>query len=167
MGVVYQHFDSDIFQFRSTTFPQYVKTDGTYNPITALAYDATTEEMAYVRFRAVNYGSGNITCNIGWYPDTAVSGDIIWGVSLSAMTPNTDVTDVETKNFATEQTVTDTVLGTVGQRPHECTVVISNLDSIASSDWAWLRVSRKAAAGGDTMTGDGWLVMVDISYSDT
>lgn len=168
MATIKQHFDTDVMVFRSATaFPQTLKTDGTNAPITGLAYDAATEEAAFLRTRAVNYGTGNWTVTLNWYADTATSGDVIWGVSIAAITPNTDTQDVETKAFATETTVTDTHLGTTGQRSHDVVMTISNLDSVAADDVVLVKVARKAAAGGDTMSGDAILTMVDVSYSDT
>lgn len=168
MATVKLHFDSDVMTFRSATaFPQLVRNDGTNYPVSGLAFDAATEQAAFVRFRAVSYGSGNLTALINWYADTASSGDIVWGISLAAITPSTDTQDMETKAFATEQTVTQTHLGTTGQRSHDATLTISNLDSIAANDHVVLKVARKSAAAGDTMSGDGILVMLDVSYSDT
>jgi hypothetical protein len=168
MATVNWHFDSDFFTFRAATaFPQLVRNDGTNYPVSGLAFDAASEEAAFVRFRARNYGSGNLTALINWYADSATSGDIIWGISLAAITPNTDSQDMETKAFATEQTATDSHLGTVAQRSHDISLTISNLDSLAADDHVELKVVRKAAAAGDTMTGDGILTMLDISYSDT
>lgn len=169
MATIKQHFESDAFMYRSATaFPQLVRADGTNYPVSGLAYDASAEEASFVRFRASNYGSGNLTALINWYAATATSGDIVWGISLAAITPNTDTQDMETKAFATEQTVTDSHLGTTGKRSHDApALTISNLDSLAADDIVELKVVRKAAAAGDTMTGDGILTMLDISYSDT
>jgi hypothetical protein len=168
MATIKQHFDSDVLQFRSATaFPQYVKADGSSYPVTGLAFDATTEEAAFIRLRAINYGTGNWTILLGWYADTATSGGITWGVSLAAITPNTDTTDTETKSFATETTFSDTHLGTTGQRAHDVIGTITNLDSVAADDWVEIKIARKPADAGDTMTGDAILTMVGISYSDT
>jgi hypothetical protein len=168
MATIKQHFDADVVQFRSATaFPQYVKADGTNGPVTGLAYDASTEEVAFIRTRATNYGSGNWTVLFSWYADTATSGGVSWGVSVAAITPNTDTQDVETKAFATETVVSDTHLGTVGQRAHDVAATVSNLDSVAADDWVLLKIARKPSDAGDTMAGDAILTMVDVSYSDT
>lgn len=137
---------------------------GTNFPVPVLWYDATTSETAYFYFRPQKYGSGNITAKVGWYADTASSGDVTWDLSLAAITPNTDSQDIETKAFATANSATDTHLGTTGQRLHEVDVTLSNLDSIAAGDWACLRVVRNVS---DTMTGDAGLVGILLTYSDT
>lgn len=153
--------------FPSSNFPQLKNVMGSNFPVFGLYFDASTEEKCYFEFKAVGYGSGNITANLQWYADSASSGDIVWGAKLAAITPNTDTQDVETKALATQQTVTDSHLATTGQRLHECSITISNLDSIASGDAVWLEISRVAANGSDTMTGDAVLTGLEITYSDT
>lgn len=168
MATIRQHFDVDQLQFRSATaFPQYVKSEGTVAPVTGLAFDASTEEAAFIRTRAVNYGTGNWTVLIGWYADTASSGGVTFGATIAAITPNTDTGDVENKAFGTENTFSDTHLGTTGQRAHDVAGTISNLDSVAIDDWVVIRIARKPADAGDTMAGDAIVTMIDISYSDT
>jgi hypothetical protein len=167
MATTRQDIDQENAQFLGTIFPQIVRNLGTNFPVYGLSYDAATEQNAYWKLRATNYGSGNLTLTVTWYADTASTNDIIWGCSIAAITPNTDTQDVETKAFATAQTATDTHLGTTGQRVHEIDITISNLDSIANGDRFWLRVYRDADAGGDTMAGAGILIGLHLSYSDT
>ena len=99
--------------------------------------------------------------------DTASSGGITYGASLAAITPNVDTQDIETKAFATENTASDTHLGTTGQRQHSFAVTVSNLDSLAADDEVYLRIRRVPADGGDTMTGDAIITRVIVTYSDT
>lgn len=138
---------------------------GTNFVVACLDFDAATEETVYFPFPAVGYGSGNLTVDFLWYADSASSGDAIWGAALACITPNTDSQDIETKAFGTAQTVTDTHLGTTGQRLHTATLTLSNTDSIAADDWCVLKVYRDADAAGDTMTGDACLVEVRVTYT--
>lgn len=154
-------------QYLATAFPQFTKTNGTNFPVTGLAYDATTAEAAYWKLESFSYGSGNLTLDVLWYADTASSGGIVWQAALAAITPDTDSQDVETKAFATAQQVTDTHLGTTGQRVHQATLTITNLDSLAALDVIWLKIGRLPADAADTMTGDGILIRAWLSYSDT
>ena len=140
---------------------------GSNFPVESLAFDATTEETCYFTFPALSYGSGNITVRINWYADTATAEDVVFGCSLAAITPNTDTQDIETDAFATETTGTDAHLGTTGQRLHEMTVTVSNLDSVAAGDWCVLRLARKVGDAADDMTGDALVVLVTVEYSDT
>ena len=150
-----------------STFPQFLKVNGTNFPVTSLAFDASTDEACAFKFRAVNYGSGNLTLDIDWYADTATSGDVVWSAAIAAITPDSDSQDVETKSLATANTVTDSHLGTTGQRLHRATITISNLDSLAAGDIVWLKLQRTGSSGSDTMTGDALMTMATLSYSDT
>lgn len=166
MATVYQQLSVDGAQFLSTGGAALVK-NGTNFPAVGLAFDAAADESAYWLFRAVNYGSGNVTVALDWYADTATTNDVVWGAQLAVITPDTDSQDVETKAFATANTVTDTHLGTTGQRLHRASITVSNLDSLAANDDVWLKVFRDADNASDTMTGDAVLVAVTVSYSDT
>lgn len=167
MTTVFQTFEPGGAHFLGSAFPQLQKINGTNFPVSSLLYDAATEERAYWALRAVNYGSGNLTLDLEWYADNATSGDVVWGGSVAVITSNIDTQDIETDTFATENTVTDSHLGTTGQRLHRATITISNLDSIAADDFVTLRIARKAADGSDTMAGDAALVLATLSYSDT
>lgn len=167
MATVYQALVPEQAVFGSAAAPAYKKINGTNFPVSGLYYDASADESAYFKIRAVRYGSGNLTLALEWYADTASSGDVIWGAQIAAITPDADSQDVETDGLATANTVTDTHLGTTGQRLHRGTITISNLDSLAADDIVWLRIYRDADAGGDTMTGDAILTLATLSYSDT
>jgi hypothetical protein len=160
------NLDSGSAQFLASAFPALVR-NGTNFPAVGLAYDATNDEAAFWLVRAVSYGSGNLTVTIDWYADTASSGDVVWAVQVSAITPDTDTQDVETKAPATANTVTDTHLGTTGQRLHRASVTVSNLDSLAAGDDVWIRIARDADNAADTMAGDAILVLAAVAYSDT
>jgi hypothetical protein len=166
MANVVVQLDPGAAQFLSSAFPQLQK-NGTNFPVSALAYDAATEEAAFWRFQASQYASGNLTVDLGWYADTATSGDVVWAVQIAAITPNSDTQDVETKTLATANTATDSHLGTTGQRDHHISVTVSNLDSLAADDDVWIRIARQAAAAGDTMAGDALLIGATVSYLST
>ncbi len=167
MGTTYVELLPEGAQYLAANFPAYSKVNGTNFPVPSLAFDAAATETAYWRMRAANYGSGNLTCLIEWYADSASSGDVVWEGALAAITPDTDTQDIETKAFATAQTVTDSHLGTTGQRLHRASLTLSNLDSLADGDDLTLKLSRVGGNGSDTMTGDAMLVRVVLSWSDT
>jgi hypothetical protein len=152
--------------FLGAAFPQYTKINGTNMPVSGLAFDATTSELAHWQFPILSYGSGNLTLTIYWYADTASSGGVVWEATIRAVTPDADTQDVETDAYATATNVADTHLGTVGQRLHTCAVTISNLDALANLDLVTLRVARLPANASDTMTGDAILAAGILSYSD-
>jgi hypothetical protein len=150
----------------SVTFPEFAQA-GTNITVQSLKFDAATDEACAFVFDAILYGSGNLTVGIAWYADTASSGNVVWGASIAAITPDTDTQDVETDAWATENTVTDSHLGTTGQRLHRASITLSNLDSLTARDQCWLRIRRLGTDGSDTMAGDAQLVAVTLSYSDT
>ena len=167
MATVTQVLAPEEAQFKTTVFPQYQRFQGTNFPVSGLAYDATADEAASWKLVATRYGSGNLTLSLKWYADTASSGVVRWECQIAAVTPNTDTQDVETDGLATAQTVDDTHLGTTGQRLHEASITVSNLDSLAADDVVWLRIARLGSHANDTMTGDAVLTLATLAYSDT
>lgn len=169
LGTVRQYLAPEEAVFAATAFPAYKVYPGTNFPVSGLAFDGagSTIERAYWKFEPTNYGSGNITCDVIFYNDLSTAGACVWEACLAAITPDTDSQDVETKTFATAQTVTKSHPGTTAQRLQKATITISSLDSIAAGDEVWLRVSRLQTDAGDTSTADMILTSVRLSYSDT
>lgn len=167
MATVYQSFEPADALLPTSNGAAPSQVQGTNFPVPGLAFDATTQETVFFGFPALNYGSGNLTVEVQWYADSASSGGVTFGASLAAITPNTDSQDIETDSFATENTASDTHIGTTGQRLHSFSITVSNLDSLASGDWVMLRLRRVPADGSDTMTGDCIVSRVVLSYSDT
>lgn len=167
MATIRQIFEAGDALFPTSNPAAPVLNQGTNFPIAGLAFDAATQETCYFRFSAVGYGSGNVTVTVEWYADSATANGITFGASLAAITPNTDSQDIETKAFATENTASDTHLGTTGQRLHSFDITVSNLDSLAAMDDVALRLRRVPSDGSDTMTGDAIVTRVIVAYSDT
>jgi len=167
MATIKQQLVPESAFFKTTNFPQYLIRQGTNFPVSILAFDDTTDEESFWKFKASSYGSGNITLIIRWYSPSATSGNVVWEANLAAITPDTDSQNVETKSFATLNFVQDTHLGTTAQRIHTCSITLSNLDSIAADDEVWLRVARDANGTNatDDMVGDAYLVDMELQYS--
>lgn len=168
MGTVRQYLPPEGAQYLSSAFPQFVKNNGTNFPVSGLAYDASSAETAYWKFEPVNYGSGNITCDVLWYADTSTTSThgVAWEVAIAAITPSSDTTNVETKAFATAQSASTDLGSTDAQKLMKTTVTISNLDSVAAGDEVWLKVTRLVSDAADDLTGDAILTSVRLSYSD-
>ena len=168
MATVYIQLPPQAWIPDATLPPQHNVVDGTNYPVAGINFDAATVggELVFATFRAVNYGSGNLTVDIEWYADTATSGDVVWGAAIAAITPNTDTQDIETDALATEATVTGTHLGTTGQRLHRATITVSSIDGIAADDYVTIRLRRLSDDAADTMTGDAVMTMATVSYSD-
>jgi len=167
MAIVYLQLRPEGAAFPNTVFPRFNRFAGTNFPLTLLAYDSATNQSAFWRFVSTSYGSGNLTLDLHWCADTATSGAVKWSTAIGCILPNTDTTDATTKALATTQTVTTTHLGTTARRIHKSTITISNLDSIATGDFAILQVQRLGSDAADTMAGDAWLTGMALSYSDT
>lgn len=169
MATVYHQFapGDALFPTSNPAAPTLVQ--GTNFPVDGLAFDGgSTDELCYFKFRAVSYGSGNVTVDVYWYADSASSGNVVWGAQISAITANTDSQDIETDAFDTAATAQDAHLGTVGQRLHHIAVTVTAVDSLAANDYVTLRVYRDASdTTNDTMTGDAIITLVVVSYSDT
>lgn len=165
MATVYAAFTPEGARYLGSSFPQYKNVGGNNFPVTGLYYDAAQDEAAFWRFAATRYpGTGNLTCDLWWYADTASSGDVVWGAALAAVTANDDTQNIETDGLATEDTMTDSHLGTTGQRLHQVSLTMANLDGLVEDDLVFLRVRRLGTDGADTMTGDAVLVLARISY---
>lgn len=170
MGTVVMPLDiTAAFNVPSAVFPELVSIAGSSATIVGYAFDggSTDEKLQWI-VPLLNYGSGNITLNYNWYARTASTGQVKNGVRIAAITPNTDTQDVETKSFASQQTSTDTHLGTTNKRLHTNSVTISNLDSAAANDRVTIEFSRVASdTVNDTMSGDQIVTEVWLTYSDT
>lgn len=167
MTTVLREIGIETAQFKTTAFPELRRTQGTNFPVLGLFHDATTQEESYYQLLMQKYGSGNLTLKLDWEADTATSGTARWGCAIAAITPTTDTQDIETKAFATAQEADSAHLGTTGQRLHQVSITITNLDAVADGDWIILKIYRAAAHANDTMTGDAALVGIELSYSDT
>jgi hypothetical protein len=168
VGTIKLHFEPEVFLYRSATpFPTYIKNEGTVSPLTGLAFDKAAEQTAFLKFRAINYGSGNWTALVGWYAETATTGSVVLAVSAVALTANTDVVTSGGVAFDSENLLADSHLGTIGQRPHDMVGTLASLNAVATNDWVTLKIARKVANVGDTMTGKMVLTSLDLSYSDT
>jgi hypothetical protein len=135
----------------------------TRNAHPVLDFDATTEEAAYFEFVLPSqYGGGGLTVFVHWLATSAVSGGVTWGGSLERQAEAGD--DLDADSFATEQTATETTNATSGK------VIVTpitftngtNMDSLAVSESARLKIARKVADGGDDMTGDAELLKIEI-----
>lgn len=146
-----------------TNPPEYVYITGTNFPSDGYAFpNPGASKAVYARLGAELYGnSGNWTLDIHWYSrSSSTSGNVTWSIQLAAITPG-DAQSVETKAFATAQTVNTTVNATAkGLTLSSAT--ITNLDSVNAGDSVWLKITRTDTS----MVGDAILSRLSASYSD-
>ena len=169
MATARQYLQPEEAQSGATGLAQYKITQGLGLPVSGLAFDASTTENAFWKFEPTSYGSGSITCDVIWYADTSTTSThgVTWQAALAAITPGVDTTNVESKILATTQQASTDLGSTDAQKLMKTTITISNLDSIAAGDEAWLRITRLVSDAGDDLTGDAILTSVRLAYSDT
>lgn len=100
-----------------------------------------------------DYASGG-TITVPWFGQVDTTGDVEWGVSYKAVTPNTDTGDMEGLAWAAETVGVDSHLGTTATRPHAIDITPSALDSMAAGDRLFIRIRRNGTSGDDTYTDD-------------
>lgn len=167
MATVKQQLDPAGGWPHATNIPELVKIDGTNFPVWGYAFaDSTQDDQLTFRFKASNYGSGNLSVIAAWYSRTGqTTGAVVVGAAISVITPG-DAQSIETDAFATENTQTTTVTGTA-RAITSSTITVSNLDSLAADDIVEMRFRRLQSNGSDTMTGDMILLLLEVTYSDT
>jgi len=129
-----------------------------------LAFDASTEwNTSSVAFQwpASYMGSGTVKADIGYFMDSATSGNVVWGVQVEAITDGDSIDMTTTSSFDTTNNATSAVPGTA-KYPKLATITLTNKDSVAAGDWVRVNVARKAADGSDTATGNANLFSVRI-----
>lgn len=128
----------------------------TRNAILVLDFDATTSESAVFRGTLpANYAGGGLTLFIFWMATSATTGDVVWGGSIERAQDGG--TDQDSDSFATEQlSAAVTTNGTSGIKNKSTITFTSgaNMDSLAAGEPFRLKIARKPADAGDTMTGD-------------
>lgn len=162
MATVKQYLDAQSGIPHATLIPELVKLDGTNFPVFGYAFTINTNEQLSFRWKASNYGSGNVTVICDWLSRTGVTtNNVTWGAALSVLTPG-DAQSMLTDALAAENTTTTAVNGTASGLTRT-SITVSNLDSLAADDSVEMRIRRTD----NSMTGDAVLVGIELQYSDT
>lgn len=118
--------------------------------------DTTISEAAIFRGTLpANYAGGGLTLDIYWMATSATSGDVVWGGSIERA--QSGGTDQDSDSFATEQLSTAVTTNATNGIKNKSTITFSsgaNMDSLAAGEPFRLKIARKPADAGDTMTGD-------------
>ena len=135
----------------------------TRNSHFVLEFDAATAWSAV--FRGVlprNYAGSGVTVRVGWMGASATSGNVKWNAQIERHQDETD--DLDSDSFATAQTTTAAAPATSGQVQYTDIAFTSGaqMDSVATGEGFRLKVTRDAADGADTMTGNAQLLTVEI-----
>lgn len=136
-------------------------TFNTRNSIAILQFDASTAESAVfvgIVPEGADFTTG-ITVRIIWTATSATSGDVIWTSAFERSN-----TDLDSDSFATG---VDSSAATTNGTSGIVTVTSinhsgSDIDGMTAGDLFRLKITRKAADSGDTMTGDAEIIAVEI-----
>lgn len=121
---------------------------------------STAQSITYAYRLPSDYVSGLIVY-LDYAQATGTSGAVVWSVEI--MDPGTAADD-ETDSYATANTATDTVAGTAGFEKR-VTITATNDDSAAAGHLIFIKISRSAAAGGDTATGVSKLRGIGLEWT--
>lgn len=120
--------------------------------LVTLDFDASQREQVWVSLSwPASYVSTPIL-TVFWGA-SAVTGNVIWGVRLGAVTPG-DADTPYSHAMATAQTATGAVPATTNQRVVATPITITNTDSVAPGDLVTLQIYRDGANGSDTCVVD-------------
>ena len=127
-----------------------------------LSFDDTTpESMVFSSVLPEDYDGGGVTVNIDWVAETAISGDVVWGVEVERL--NASGHDIDSDSFAAQQTDTDTTAGTSGVISRSSiSLTQAQADGWEAGDSFRLRISRVAASGSDTMVDDAQILRISL-----
>jgi hypothetical protein len=135
------------------------------NDILVLAFDGGTSEAAI--FRGIlpkHYAGGGLTLEI-WWMTIAVTGDVVWGGSISRA--QAGGADQDAYTFATEQLSAAATADATAGKKVKSTITFSsgaNMDGLQAGEPFFLRVQRKTADAGDTMSAnDAQLVEMHLA----
>lgn len=97
-------------------------------------------------------GSSSLEVTIGW-SSNVTTGNVKWDVAFKSVTDDAD--DLDSKAFATIQTVTATTASAAGEMDYALiTFTNAQADSIGANEMFILRVERDSADAGDTLTSE-------------
>lgn len=135
----------------------------TVNSHLVLEFDNVTPQIA--NFGSVlprNYAGGGLTVTLVWESKTAITGNVVWGVSVERH--QSGVTNIGSDSFAAEQTMTSATPGTAGIVQY-ATVAFTNgaqMGSLAVGESYRLKVRRVAGNVNDTTGDKARLLRVEV-----
>lgn len=130
--------------------------------IPALAFDSGTDESVdFVGVMPRNYAGGGLTLTLYW-ESTATSNAAVWGAAFRRV--QDDAEDLDTAHTYDFNTVTATTASAAGEVDY-ATITFTDgadMDSLAVGELFALRITRDADNASDNMTGDAYLIAIEI-----
>lgn len=132
----------------------------TRNAHPTLDFDDTSAESAvFTGILPSDYSGAGITVYLYWAATSATSGNVMWQASVESCAAQ----DTDSDGFATAQAFAAAAANGTSGVLTKSSLNISNganMDSLAAGDMFRLKITRDAANGSDTMTGDAELMRV-------
>ena len=101
--------------------------------------------------------TSGLTINILWAAASATTGNVKWNAQIERMN-----TTIAADSFDTAGTITTACNGSNGVPSLSSIVGLTTIDGITIGDTYRILVTRDAANGADTMTGDAQLISVEV-----
>lgn len=138
---------------------------GTNRPYLTFDGTAAIEACVWTFRMPENYDSG-LNAYIQWSgsSSTTTSHTVQWTVKVMALTPDTDGA-ADSDSYDSENVVSDDILGTTAKRIQECSVALSNADSVAAGDYVSIQLSRDYSDAADDLAEDAWLWGFTLEYT--
>jgi len=164
----YQPYETYIFQAKDFDLTQgwYTANIGILDTVTNTQYNVqvidfndSTKLWSGVRFNTNKIPTSSMYVEIGWFSETATTGDVVWSVKYSAVASGEDIFTGTTSAFYTATTTTDASTYDLNK-----TAVTSTSAFFNQNEWVFLHLARDGADVADTMAGDACLVYVKIYY---
>lgn len=127
-----------------------------------LAFDASTNESAqsvHFAMPAAYTGSGTLKADIFFIMASATSGNVVWNVSVNAVSSGDSEDLTAVSGYDTANTSTVAVPGTAGYLTRT-TIDLTNKDGVVAGDYVRLLLTRNASSGSDTASGDAYVGLV-------
>jgi hypothetical protein len=124
--------------------------------------DTTAESAVFAGVLPRSYSGGGITATVIWLATSATTGSVKWNAQIERHQDETD--DLDADSFAAAQTATGITAAASGA-PQYTSIAFTNgaqMDSLAAGESFRLKITRDAADGGDTVTGDAELLRVEL-----
>lgn len=122
-------------------------------------FDDTTEEYVQFKFMLPKSYDGNaITARFEWKPETGTTGNVILGIQAFCLGDG-DVVDAA---WGTAAEVTDACPDAATKQAITAETGSITIADAAAEEMCYVRIYRKAADAGDTMTGDLYLLGAEL-----
>jgi len=131
--------------------------------VPTLAYDSATDEHAdFIGVLPRAYAGGGLTLTLYW-ASGVTSGACIWNAAFRRVAD--DAEDIDTTAHSYDpNAVTATTASAAGEVDYAAITFTdgADMDSLAVGEMFILRITRDADNGSDDMSGDAWLIAVEI-----